>query len=81
MASSQDMETSSTLSKNSVKKVYLIAYSNANTEAFDREKFSSAVVESFQSATTSAVIQWACCMEQHKNGSYHFHMSVLLERA
>ena len=44
MASSQDMETSSTLSKKSVKKAYLITYSNANTEAFDREKFSSAVV-------------------------------------
>ena len=77
MASSKDMETSSNLSKNSVKKAYLITYSNTNTEAFGRENFSSAVVEFFHSATTSAVIQWSCCIEQHKNSSYYFHRGGL----
>ena len=61
--------------------MYLITYSNADTKVFDREKFSSAIVGSVQSASTSSVMQWACCMEQHKNGSYHFHMAVLLDKA
>ena len=81
MSNSQNKDTSSTLSNKSVKKAYLITYSNANIKVFDREKFSSAVVQSFQSATASEVIQWACCLKQHKNGSYHFHMAVLLDRA
>ena len=68
------------LSSNNAKKAYLITYSNANTSQFDREKFSSAIVQSFQSATRSVVLHWACCMEQHKNGSYHFHIAVLLDR-
>ena len=81
MSDYQDQNCSSTLAASSVKKAYLLTYSNADTKAFNRETFSSALVQSFESATTSAVIQWACCMEQHKNGSYHFHMAVLLERA
>ena len=81
MSSSQGEQTSSILSSNIVKKAYLVTYSNANTSVFDREKFSSAIVQSFQSATRSVVLHWACCMEQHKNGSYHFHIAVLLDRA
>ena len=81
MASSQGEQTSSILSSNIVKKAYLVTYSNANTSVFDREKVSSAIVQSFQSATRSVVLHWACCMEQHKNGSYHFHIAVLLDRA
>jgi len=64
-----------------VKKAYLIKYSNANTSVFDREKFSSAIVQSFQSATRSVVLHWSCCMEQHQNGSYRFHIAVLLDIA
>ena len=26
-------------------------------------------------------MQWACCMEHHKNGSNHFHTAVLLDKA
>ena len=81
MSDYQDQNCSSTLAASSVKKAYLITYSNADAKAFNRETFSSAIVQSVESATTSAVIQWACCMEQHKNGSYHFHMALLLERA
>ena len=81
MSSSQGEQTSSILSSNIVKKAYLVTYSTANTSVFDREKFSSAIVQSFQSATRSVVLHWACCMEQHKNGSYHFHIAVLLDRA
>ena len=81
MSDYQDQNCSSTLAASSLKKAYLITYSNADTKAFNRETFSSAIVKSFESATTSVVIQSACCMEQHKNDSYHFHMAVLLERA
>ena len=81
MSSSQGKQTSSILSSNKVKKAYLVTYSNANTSVFDREKFSSAIVQSFQSATRSVVLHCACCMEQHKNGSYHFRIAVLLDRA
>ena len=81
MSDYQDQNCSSTLAASSVKKAYLITCSNPDTKAFNRELFSSAIVQFFESAKTSAVIQWACCMEQHKNGSYHFHMAILLERA
>jgi len=81
MSSSQGQETSSVPSRNIVKKAYLITYSNANTSVFDREKFSSAIVQSFQSATRSVVLHWSCCMEQHQNGSYRFHIAVLLDIA
>ena len=81
MSDYQDQNCSSTLAASSVKKAYLITYNNADTKAFNRETFSSAIVQSFESATTSNVIQWACCMEQHKNDTCHSHMAVLLERA
>ena len=81
MSSSQGEQTSLILSSNCVKKAYLVTYSNANTSVFDRERFSSATVQSFQSSTRSVVLHWACCMELHKNGSYHLHIPVLLDRA
>ena len=59
----------------------MVTYSKANTIVFDREKFSFAIVQSFQSATRSVVLHWAYCLEQHKNGCYHFHIAVLLDRA
>ena len=56
-----------------LRKVYLITYSNANIELFDREKFSAIITESFRVAATKvSVIQWACCMDKHDNGPYHF---------
>ena len=58
-----------------VRKVYLITYSNANTNSCDREKFSTVVIEAFEAVNRAgSVNQWACCMGQHKNGAYHFHV-------
>ena len=57
MSGSQDMETSSTISSNRVKRAYLLTNRNAYTNAFDREKFSSVIVGSVTSAATSAVAQ------------------------
>ena len=64
-----------------VRKVYVITYSNANTDLYDREKFSTIVIEGFAAVTQGGLVnQWACCMEQHENGAYHFHMCVLLSK-
>ena len=64
-----------------VRKVYLLTYSNANIELYDREKFCTIVIEAFETVTRGgSVNQWACSMEQHKNGAYHFRMCVLLNK-
>ena len=64
-----------------VRKAYLITYSNANTELYDREKFATIITTAFEACIRgSTVTQWACCLEQHKNGRYHFHMCVLLNK-
>jgi len=62
-----------------LRKVYLITYSNDNTEIYDRDKLSTLVTKVFEDVCKDVtVVQWACCMEQDKNGAYHFHMCVLL---
>ena len=64
-----------------VKKVYLITYSNANTEIYDRDKFSTLVTKVFENVCNHVtVVQLACCKEQHENGAYHFHMCILLSK-
>ena len=63
-----------------VSKVYLITYSSANTDVYDREKFSDMIVKCFEVVTTAKISQWACCMEQHKVNGYHFHMCILLDK-
>ena len=63
-----------------VRKVYLITYSDADINIFDRKVFANAVLESFDAVTTAKVTQWACCMEQHRAGNKHFHMCVLLDK-
>ena len=74
-------ETASVIAVDSVRKVYIITYSNADTDAFDRHSFAHAVVAAFEENTTSKVLQWACCMESHKEGGFHFHMCILLNRS
>ena len=74
-------ETASVIAIDSVRKVYIITYSNADTDAFDRHSFAHAVVAAFEENTTSKVLQWACCMESHKEGGFHFHMCILLNRS
>jgi len=62
-----------------LRKVYLITYSNDNTEIYDRDKLSTLVTKVFEDVCKDVTpVQWACCMEQDKNGAYHFHMCVLL---
>ena len=42
-----------------VRKVYLITYSDADINIFDRGVFANAVVESFKAVTAAKVTQWA----------------------
>ena len=60
--------------------MYIITYSNADTDAFDHHSFAHAVVAAFEENTTSKVLQLAWCMESHKEGGFHFHMCILLHR-
>ena len=66
------------LQANNVRKAYLITYSKADLERFDRESFARAVIRAFEAVATAFIVQWACCMEQHKDKGVHFHMCVLL---
>ncbi len=70
----------SRLRTDEVMKVYLITYSHANTDIFNRQSFADAVVKAFGEITTTQVIQWACSIENHKEGGVHFHMCVLLNK-
>ena len=68
------------LNNNEVRKVYLLTYSQADTEWFNRESFAKIVTTAFQAVTTALIIQWACCMEHHMDAGVHFNMCVLLSK-
>ena len=69
------------ISTRSVRKVYLITYSQADLERFpSREAFANTVLAAF-SATKSGmsdVLHWVCSQETHSSGGRHYHMSVKL---
>ena len=51
------------------------------TEIYDQDKFSTLVTKVFEDVCKDVtVVQWVCCMEQDKNGTYHFHMCILLNK-
>ena len=58
--------------------VYLVTYSRANVTRFDRQSFAAAVVSAFQEQGLVDMKQWACSMEEHKDGGKHFHLAILL---
>ena len=60
-----------------VRSVYLITYSRADIERFTKENFAHIVKEKFEEAH---VLQWACCRELHRDGGYHFHMCIKLNK-
>ena len=59
---------------------YLVTYSKANLEKFPtRESFAEAVVETFVSKRSCSKPQhWACCIEKHADGDYHYHLAMKL---
>ena len=69
---------SNELDARSVRKVYLITYSQVDKELFPtRRSFVDAVVQSFND---SNVVQWCCSLEQHISTGIHYHMAIKLDR-
>ena len=62
-----------------VRSVYLITYSQADTERFDRKSFAEAVVTAFNQGKAK-VVKWVCALENHSNGGKHFHVAVHLSK-
>lgn len=67
------------LQDHKVRSVYLITYSQANTERFDRKSFAEAVVSAFNQGKAK-VLKWVCALENHSNGGQHFHVAVHLSK-
>ena len=66
------------LDARSVRKVYLITYSQVNKELFPtRRSFVDAVLQSFNDCN---VVQWCCSLEQHISAGVHYHMAIKLDR-
>ena len=64
------------LNARAVRQVYLITYSQADSDRFPtRESFAQAIVRSFNSTNTNIVEQWVCCKEAHHTTGFHYHMA------
>ena len=65
----------------SVRKVYLITYSQADIVCFPkRHSFVEAVLYSFHN-TPAKIMHWSCWLEEHpKSCGSHFHMAQILGR-
>ena len=65
----------------SVRKVYLITYSQADVVRFlTRHSFVGAVLYLFHN-TPAKIMHWSCCMEKHPDsGGSHFHLALKLFR-
>ena len=67
----------------SQRRIYLVTYSQADTQKFpDAHSFGLAVATAFDNATgTSKVQHWACSKERHpETGGFHYHATVSLTR-
>ena len=66
------------LDARSVRKVYLITYSQVDEELFPtRRSFVDAVLQSFNDCN---VVQWCCSLEQHISAGVHYHVAIKLDR-
>ena len=63
-----------------VRMVYLITYSQADSNiCSSREDFASKVLSAFRSSEIK-VMHWACSRESHQDGGHHYHMAVKLDQ-
>ena len=67
-------------SKKCVRRTYLVTYSQADRVKFPtRESFGEVVAKAFNAGSGKVGVDyWACCLEEHKNGGEHYHVSVKL---
>lgn len=65
------------------KRQYLLTYSRADLDLFPtRRSFGEAVEEEFNAGSSVVKVDyWACCLESHADGGYHYHCSVKLTGA
>ena len=55
--------------------IYLITYSKADLLIVgSREKLAQIICDEFNRHNDDVVLQWACCVENHKERFVHFHM-------
>ena len=77
---SSGSELESNLAKNSVRKVYLVTYSQANKNKFpNRVDFANALVQCFQHSGVD-VLHWCCSEENHNDGGKHYHVALKLKK-
>ena len=77
----QTSEQPEGLEKDVRRQAYLVTYSRADTEEFNKRGLVDAVVNAFKSVTKSSNKYCSCCQERHKGGGAHFHMALLLNKA
>lgn len=67
------------LHQRQVRSVYLVTYSQADLEKYNKEIFSSLVVKAFEEGSVK-VLQWVCCQESHTESGAHFHVAIKLNK-
>ena len=80
MSDTEDFQSQS-LSKKTLRRSYLITYSQCIRETFpSRESFGQAVASTFDEEGVSKfkVEYWASALENHKNGGEHYHVIIKL---
>jgi len=77
---SADEFQSTPLDPRTIRKTYLVTYSQANRIIFPtRESFGQKVSDAFDRGVGKVkVMHWACCLESHENGGDHYHVSLKL---
>ena len=80
LINSDDDFASSQLSPRTVRRTYLVTYSQADLVKFpSRQSFGEAVVNTFNSGSGKVKVEfWACSREDHKDGGKHYHLSLKL---
>ena len=68
------------MNNRTLRRVYLVTYSQADKLKFpSRQHFGKAVEEALNSGTSKVkATYWACCLENHQDGGEHFHVSIKL---
>ena len=66
--------------KSTMRKQYLVTYSEANMTKFPRrETFAETVVNSFTLSGKVIVHHWACCLGEHENTlGQHYHVCQVI---
>jgi len=83
MASTSADLLNTTLSKNQMRRTFLITYSQANRTKFPtRESFGTEVAKAFDNGSGKAkTLYWACALEPHTDRGEHYHVSIKLSGA